>query len=144
MHTYSTLYPVIAHAIISLFQNYRLLCPNGNKDSIDNFVNCNWGRIASHIVMTSGIREVETVKLYREFLANISAWFKPTGPHFQKMNLFDSTKYNVYDRSNLLFTDGTNNLWRLPEQTSYYSWVGEYISSGVFTLQTDVVFKLHS
>ncbi|XP_064601903.1 melanotransferrin-like [Liolophura sinensis] len=104
-------------------ENYRLLCPNGNKESVDNFKNCEWGRISSHIVMTSGIREMQMVKLYREFLVNISAWFRPTGAHFQKMNLFDSSKYSVYDRSNLLFTDGTNNLWKLPEQTSYYSWV---------------------
>lgn len=113
-------------------QNFRLLCPDGTTNTVDNYATCNWGEVASNVIMTSAVRDPETVASYKAFLRLLEQMYGPNGFLSSKFKLFTSeTTYpadvfkRVLTRKNLMFSDMTKKFADIGSNT-YYSWVGEY------------------
>ena len=101
-----------------------LLCTDGRKVDVDSWETCNWGKIASHVVMTSNSRSQETRANYKDFLTLLSLDFGEEGIH---KNLFELFKSSKYGKQNLIFTDETKALKDISQvaggtRSSYYSW----------------------
>uniref|UniRef100_A0A0B7BCZ5 Transferrin-like domain-containing protein n=1 Tax=Arion vulgaris TaxID=1028688 RepID=A0A0B7BCZ5_9EUPU len=113
-------------------ENYRLLCPDGTSTTVDNYANCNWGEVTSNIIMTSAVRDPETVASYKSFLRLIDQLYGPTGYSTSKFKLFKSeTSYpetdpvkQILTRKNLMFSDMTKRLMDTGADT-YYTWAGD-------------------
>lgn len=100
------------------------MCTDGRKVDVDSWETCNWGKIASHVVMTSNSRSQETRANYKDFLTLLSLDFGEEGIHKELFELFKSSKYG---KQNLMFTDETKALKDISQvaggtRSSYYSW----------------------
>jgi melanoma-associated antigen p97 len=112
-------------------ENFRLLCPDGTSNTVDSFETCNWGEVTSNVIMTSAVRDPETLDSYKSFLLLIEQLFGPTGTSTSKFKLFRSeSSYPEADvfkqtltRRNLMFTDMTKKFKDIGDET-YYTWVG--------------------
>ncbi|XP_018392725.1 PREDICTED: melanotransferrin [Cyphomyrmex costatus] len=49
-------------------EQFELLCPNGNRRSIDDYATCNWGTVPSRAVVTSSATNFKTRRRYQRFL----------------------------------------------------------------------------
>nr|XP_027202008.1 melanotransferrin-like [Dermatophagoides pteronyssinus] len=94
-------------------QDYQLLCPNGDRTSVENYLNCNWGFVPPHAILVSSVILPETRDKIQQFLLDSSRIFslnrmdpmsRQTPSSF---NLFDSFKYNGMD---FIFSDETISL----------------------------------
>ena len=120
--------------LLQFFQSFRLLCPDGNgrTASVDDYENCNWGKISSNVIMTSAVRDPDIVEGYKTFLRTIEELFGPSGTLSSQFNIFTSlTNYpnnNRKDllRKNLMFSDMTKKFVEMGEQ-NYFTWVGKYL-----------------
>uniref|UniRef100_A0A1E1WVR2 Putative transferrin n=1 Tax=Tityus obscurus TaxID=1221240 RepID=A0A1E1WVR2_TITOB len=105
-------------------ENFKLLCRNGSRDSIENYKNCNLGRVPSHTVMISNLATPEKRLCLTEFVAALNKWFGS-----------NSTNYNLFKpyggKSDLLFKDATTSLRAVPFQSTYKDVLGEEYSIAV-------------
>ena len=103
-------------------QEFELLCLDGSRAAWDQSGLCNWGEVASHIAMTSAIRDAELRADYKMLLDLLSRDFGEEGVHKDIFELFTSVNFG---RANLMFTDATKELKDVGARDSYYTWVGE-------------------
>ncbi|XP_071964281.1 melanotransferrin-like [Antedon mediterranea] len=105
--------------------DYELLCPDGTRKSIDEWMNCNLARVPSHAVMTSGSKSTAYKEEYWNLLNNGQRLFADeTGSRFK---IFDSADYSGKD---LIFKDSTIKLVDVGEKNTYQKWAGqEYLKS---------------
>jgi hypothetical protein len=111
-------------------QEFKLLCPDRTTKPVEEYLNCNWGRIPSNLLMTSAMRDQAVVNGYKNFVKTLVAWFGPEGTYKNRFELFKSNKtydtdeYDyVFDRKNQLFSDQTKRLEDIGDKT-YFQWVG--------------------
>jgi len=107
--------------------DYELLCLDGTRRAYDQAAGCNWGKINSHIVMTSAIRDAVVRTEYINLIRLLSYDFGAAGAHTDLFRMFESMSYG---RANLMFTDETKELVNVAEvgdgsRNTYYGWVGE-------------------
>ncbi|CAG5129094.1 unnamed protein product, partial [Candidula unifasciata] len=112
-------------------ENYRLLCPDGRSTTVDDYVNCNWGEVRPNIIMTSAVRDPESLAGYKTFLHAIEELFGPDGYSTSKFKIFRSeTTYpsdvfqQTLTRRNQMFSDMTKKFMDTGTET-YYTWVGD-------------------
>ncbi|GFR78055.1 melanotransferrin-like [Elysia marginata] len=111
--------------------NFRLLCPdrNGRTASVDDFENCNWGKISSNLIMTSAVRDPDIVEGYKTFLRTIDELFGPSGTRSSDLNIFTTlssypgTQKDIV-RKNLMFSDMTKKLVDIGDN-NYFTWVAD-------------------
>ncbi|CAD5117088.1 DgyrCDS5901 [Dimorphilus gyrociliatus] len=102
--------------------DFELLCVGEGRKSWNEFENCNWGTVKSHIVMTSAVNDADTRNEYKKLLQTLSDDFKPNGANENLFELFESRTYGGRD---LLFSDETKLLEDVKDKDSYYTWVGK-------------------
>ncbi|OTF80557.1 Transferrin-like protein [Euroglyphus maynei] len=93
-------------------QDYQLLCPHGDRTSVDNYLNCNWGYVPPHAILVSSIILPEIRDKIQQFLLDSSRIFSlnkmdPMSPRTTTFNLFDSLRYNGMD---FIFSEETVSL----------------------------------
>ncbi|KAK6177967.1 hypothetical protein SNE40_012821 [Patella caerulea] len=116
---HDTVAQMTATGVANSPDDYGLLCPNGQTKAIDDYATCNWGKISSHVVMTSAIRTGPVVQGYKDFILKAAEWYGPNGIYNDKFKLFSSDSI----RRNLMFSDSTMSLQDVGEK-NYYDWVG--------------------
>ncbi|ESO04012.1 hypothetical protein HELRODRAFT_99809 [Helobdella robusta] len=104
--------------------NFKLLCQDGRKVDVASWETCNWGRIASHVIMTSTIRLPKLRDDYKDLLTLLSLDFGVDGLNKDLFELFTSVKYG---KQNLMFSDETVMLKDVADvaggsRNSYYTW----------------------
>ncbi|XP_071808080.1 melanotransferrin-like [Asterias amurensis] len=96
-------------------EDYQLLCPNGTRAEIDDYMNCNLARVPSHAVVTSGDKTAADKKAMVDLLNNGQNRFKSdTGSGFK---MFDSSNYT--NSNNLIFKDSTVQLLDARSKDTY-------------------------
>ena len=90
-----------------VLQEFELICTDGRRAAVDQYSTCNWGEIASHIIMTSNIHNVELRIEFKRLLKLLSYDFGAAGAHKDIFELFYSWSYG---KPNLMFTDATKEL----------------------------------
>ncbi|KAJ8317042.1 hypothetical protein KUTeg_004946 [Tegillarca granosa] len=113
---------------------YSLLCPDGSRRSVNEYAQCNFGSVPSHMIMTSGLKAAAVVQSYKDFLLQTVQWFGPTGIYVSRFPMFSSTKWDYFGRNNLLFTDTTKALYDVGGKNTYYNWVDEAFNDMVNSL----------
>lgn len=103
--------------------NYELLCPNGMRVPVTEYMTCNYGSIPANTVMTSSLKTKPEVDVYKNFLLKAAQWFGPSGQYRNQFDMFSSQPWGYFNRRNLLFTDSTQTLVDVGEKNTYYSWV---------------------
>lgn len=103
--------------------NFKLLCPYGSHMPLNQYKQCNWGKIPSHIVMVSGSKSLKEVQPFKDFLVLIDELFGANGRYRSQFFLYDSNIAND-DRKNLLFSDGTIGLEDIGRKNTDFSWIG--------------------
>lgn len=90
-----------------LGQSYELLCPNGGRSAINNYLQCNWGHSPSNaIVISSTVRPNEREVIQR-FITRLFG-------HLKSGVRMENTRYNLFQKNantsmDLIFsTDATN------------------------------------
>ncbi|KAK7109961.1 melanotransferrin-like [Littorina saxatilis] len=111
-------------------ENFRLLCPDRTIKAVDQYMDCNWGELPSHMIMTSAVRDQPIIDGYKKFLLKAAEWFGPSGKFNNKFEIFRSNRtYDtdefdyVLDRKNQMFSDQTTSLKDIGDGT-YFTWVG--------------------
>ena len=124
-------YALLANAtfMFCLLQDFELLCPDGRRAPYDAASTCNWGTIASHIVMTSAIRDKALRDQFKMLMKLIDWDFGIGGQNTDLFHLYLSVPYGKPD---LMFSDVTMSLKDVDEvgdgsRNTYYTWVGKYL-----------------
>lgn len=47
---------------------FELLCVDGTRRPVDDYIHCNWGRAPSHAIVTTSAKSGEQRRLYQRFL----------------------------------------------------------------------------
>ena len=121
-----------------------MLCLDGTRRAYDQAAGCNWGKINSHIVMTSAIRDAVVRTEYINLIRLLSYDFGAAGAHTDLFRMFESMSYG---RANLMFTDETKELVNVAEvgdgsRNTYYGWVGQYQSHSS-TITSNIILDLN-
>jgi len=112
--------------------DYVLLCPDGSRQPLDKYQECNLAKVPSHTV------SVSPLKTGKEIQAYIKAINKG-----QKKYSDDSNKsFRMFDSpigsKDLLFRDGTQKLTPVPEDLrDVNKWLANYVS----TIETSYICK---
>lgn len=109
-------------------QQYALLCSDGRRVGLDQYKNCNFGKIISNMVMTSSLKQASTVVAYKNFLMQTSDWFGHNGQYKDRFTMFSSVTWNYFGRRDLMFSDIADGLVDVGKNNTYYKWVGKYAS----------------
>ncbi|XP_059805753.1 serotransferrin-1-like isoform X3 [Hypanus sabinus] len=110
----------------NLKNDYRLLCKDGTRKSIDEYKKCNWARVPAHAVVVRS-RSTDNIKNEKiwDFLSRAQAKYGQNST--ADFKLFQSTKYL---QKNLMFKDSAEKLVRLPEGMDYLHYLGpNYVSA---------------
>lgn len=104
-----------------------MICLDGTRAAPSDYETCNWGKIASHVVMTSAALDADIRSDYKLLLQLMSWDFGANGANTDIFKLFESLNYG---RQNLMFTDETQQLKDVASvaggtRTNYYTWAGK-------------------
>ena len=115
------LYPIF------FFQKYELVCPDTRTVPVDQYEQCNFGRVPNDIIMTSNLKEDDEILRLKRLLLQASDWFGTGKEYVSMFPMFDSTNYDYlfYERSNVLFNDNTRALVDVGAKDRYYTWIGK-------------------
>ncbi|XP_067128089.1 transferrin-like [Centruroides vittatus] len=98
-------------------ENFKLLCKNGSTDSVENYKDCNLGRVPSHNVMISA--DYHEMRLwFTDLITSLDKWFGSSSNNF---NLFKP----YGGKADLLFKDSTKALRAVPLSSTYKDVLGE-------------------
>lgn len=90
---------------------FQLLCKNGQRMPVTEYLNCNWGMVPSNAIVTSSARTIEQRKQYQKFL-------KAAMKLYSKKSSSSSynTTLNTNDRFNRFQNDRSNERWNNERQ----------------------------
>jgi len=75
----------------------ELLCKNGERMPVSEYLKCNWGMVPSNALVTSSARSIEDRKRYQRFLQSAVK-------HYSRKRAFDQStttnRYNRFDNRN--------------------------------------------
>ncbi|XP_034950389.1 melanotransferrin [Chelonus insularis] len=128
--------------------DFELFCPDGSRRrNIDDYQDCNWGRIPSRAVVVSSATKVENRVLYQKFLGKAVKLFSKTPINFngtddfnrghtQERNndresydrSFDGNENNNNNNNNYNYNENYNynNQWNHESNNTYYDRDREY------------------
>ncbi|XP_074163751.1 serotransferrin-like isoform X2 [Sminthopsis crassicaudata] len=104
--------------------DFKLLCLNGGQDDVENFENCHLARAPNHAV----ISRQEKASLVRQVLLDQQNHFGTYGSEKETFNILPKT-------GNLLFKDNTECLAKIPDGTTYESFLGKDYVTAVGSLK---------
>jgi len=136
---HTTIAQAIAFGNTSLtVDDFELVCVDGTRTSVDQAAQCNWGRVAAHIVMTSAVRDQDLRKDYSSLLTLLSLDFGKNGPSYDLFQIFESS---LYERENVMFTDETKALKVVSAiaggtRDTYYTWAGDDLRKRLIVLNS--------
>lgn len=105
---------------------YELICPDSSSRPVDQYENCYYGKVPNDVVMTSNMKDEETVQKYKNLLLQLSDWFGPQKPYENEFRIFSSQGYEHTERKNILFNDATKSLVAIgSDRDRYYTWVDD-------------------
>lgn len=97
---------------------FQLLCKNGERQPISEYLSCNWGLVVSNALVTSSARTIEDRKMYQRFLQKAvklyshKRSFNSSSSNYNKNNNNNNNQFNRYDGSfnsqNNRYTDSRN------------------------------------
>lgn len=104
-----------------------MICLDGRRLAVTEYEQCNWGKIASHVVMTSAVLDSGMRSDYKMLLQLLSMDFGVNGFSNNLFRLFESVSFG---KQNLMFTDDTQQLKDVASvaggtRTNYYTWAGK-------------------
>ncbi|XP_032675278.1 melanotransferrin isoform X1 [Odontomachus brunneus] len=88
-------------------EQFKLLCKDGTRRSVDEYRNCNWGTVPSRAVVTSSARDYEISRFYQQFLQTAVNIFKNTSIYSN--NRLDNTQRDYENRSGYKLGDNSVN-----------------------------------
>ncbi|XP_071485695.1 melanotransferrin-like [Diadema antillarum] len=99
--------------------DYELLCLNGSRAPVDQFMSCNLARVPAHVVVTAANKtEAEREEIWNLLDQAQGLFGSDTGTNFK---MFDSADFGG---SNLLFKDSTKHLSDVGDRDEYDTWLG--------------------
>lgn len=106
-------------------QEFALLCPNGGRASIDNYVQCNWGFVPPDAIVISSVALNDKRERVQRFLLQSSRTFssflpnpnRDIPPTVQPFSLYSSLRYGSL---NLIFSDETTSLAPISEKQQIF------------------------
>ena len=112
--------------IISVAQDFELICVDGSRAPADAAERCNWGEIAANVIMTSLTRDEELRQQYKTLLLMLSSDFGEEGTATDIFRIFESVQYG---KQNLVFSDETVMFKDISTvaggtKDTYYTWAG--------------------
>uniref|UniRef100_A0A8C5MGX6 Melanotransferrin n=1 Tax=Leptobrachium leishanense TaxID=445787 RepID=A0A8C5MGX6_9ANUR len=102
--------------------DFQLLCPNGARAEVTQYVDCNWAQVPAHAVMVHPDTNIHAVfglldRAQEYYGSDDNSEFK----------MYDSAIYNSKD---LIFKDSTNKIVPVKEKRTMENWLGtNYVDS---------------
>ncbi|XP_053508160.1 serotransferrin-2 [Ictalurus furcatus] len=100
---------------------FELLCEDGTRKPVDDYLNCNLAQVPAHAVVS----RVDKDLAFRVFTV---------ADNIKENGLFSSEGFTS---KNLIFKDSTTNLQRLPELTNAYMYLGEKYWNAIHSLRRE-------
>lgn len=102
---------------------FQLLCKNGQRMPVTEYLNCNWGMVPSNAIVTSSARTIEQRKQYQKFLQaamKIYSQKSPSSSYNTTLTGNDRFKNNRFqnDRLNGFSNDRNDRNFRNPYEFS--------------------------
>lgn len=118
--THSTVRQMIESKAFKGFSvdNFELLCKNGKRMGVDDYLQCNWGTVPTNAIVTSSARTIEQRKQYQRFLSKAISLYSPNS-NLRNSSLNNNN--NNYYGSNSRYSSTTNRYDRYttPSTTTY-------------------------
>ncbi|CAH8592046.1 unnamed protein product [Schistosoma bovis] len=110
--------------------NYELLCPDGRRAEVHDWITCNLGKISSNVVVTANYKsENERTNMWRLLQYGQEYYSSDSDPVFQMFN-------SEFGQKDLIFNDDTESLSLIPwENQTYEAWLGQRFIQMVENLQ---------
>lgn len=84
--------------------NFELLCKDGSRRPVNDYLNCNWGRVPTDALVISSAKQSEVKQAYQDFLQTaikIYGGFNTTNSTVENSNIYNDpyyiNKYNSYN-----------------------------------------------
>lgn len=135
---------------------FQLLCKNGQRMAVSEYLNCNWGMVPSNAIVTSSARTIEQRKQYQKFLQAAIKIYSNKSPmstnttsngnndrfnnRFQNDRFSSNERFNdrSRDRSPFGYTSTTES--SLNESQTYESF--ELFESGRYGTKLNLMFQV--
>ncbi|XP_043926652.1 melanotransferrin isoform X2 [Protopterus annectens] len=98
--------------------DFALLCPDGTRKEVHQYIQCNMAQVPAHAVMVHPGININSVF---GLLDRAQAFFG-NDSNIYNFSMFDSSKYNGSD---LIFKDSTIKIVSVGGKTTYEKWLGE-------------------
>uniref|UniRef100_A0A3Q0KPX0 Family S60 non-peptidase homologue (S60 family) n=1 Tax=Schistosoma mansoni TaxID=6183 RepID=A0A3Q0KPX0_SCHMA len=100
--------------------NYEILCPDGRRAEVHEWLTCNLGKIPSNVVVTANYKsENERTNMWRLLQYGQEYYSSDNDPVFQMFN-------SEFGQKDLIFNDDTESLNLIPwENQTYEAWLGQ-------------------
>ncbi|CAH8598809.1 unnamed protein product [Schistosoma haematobium] len=110
--------------------NYEILCPDGRRAEVHDWITCNLGKISSNVVVTANYKsENERTNMWRLLQYGQEYYSSDSDPVFQMFN-------SEFGQKDLIFNDDTESLSLIPwENQTYEAWLGQQFIQMVENLQ---------
>ncbi|CAH8588784.1 unnamed protein product [Schistosoma curassoni] len=110
--------------------NYEILCPDGRRAEVHDWITCNLGKISSNVVVTANYKsENERTNMWRLLQYGQEYYSSDSDPVFQMFN-------SEFGQKDLIFNDDTESLSLIPwENQTYEAWLGQRFIQMVENLQ---------
>ncbi|CAH8588496.1 unnamed protein product [Schistosoma margrebowiei] len=110
--------------------NYEILCPDGRRTDVHNWINCNLGQISSNVIVTANYKsENERTNIWRLLQYGQEYYSSDNDPVFQMFN-------SEFGQKDLIFNDDTESLSLIPwENQTYEAWLGQRFIQMIENLQ---------
>lgn len=119
--------------------DFELICPDGSRKPVDDYIHCSWGTVPSHAVVTSSAKSVKTRKLYQQFLQKAYELYGlHAGDSQFKYNVTQAQNDNFGNRDNPYYRDQFGREINIGRDNNY----DPYSSSTEGTNPENVPFKL--
>ncbi|XP_044266677.1 melanotransferrin [Tribolium madens] len=76
--------------------SFELLCKDGSRRPIDEYMSCNWGKVPSDAIVTTSASSFEKRKIYQKFLEKAAKMYS-FGNQNNGTNRYDDQNRNSYD-----------------------------------------------
>lgn len=79
-------------------ENFELLCKNGQRMGVDDYLQCNWGSVPTNAIVTSSARTIEQRKQYQRFLTKAISLYSKNSNILTTSPSYNNGQNNRYDR----------------------------------------------
>lgn len=123
----------------------QLLCKNGQRVPVSEYLNCNWGMVPTNALVTSSARTIEERKKYQRFLQTAVKNFShkksfdtTTAASRDRYNRFENRNNRFNEERDPFFSSTTNN--PLNDSVLYENF--ELFESGRYGRRLNLMFQV--